>query len=144
MGQEKSCLNVILSDRNNIYVAITRSQVVLNQEKISHQVQIRVEEAFFDAFSSKTHEFRSDFFKILAVRIDIYLGRKNQKVLRDFGKNLRILRKEMSGFIVYIDALVKDIAKTIRSKIYYNDKKQQKFAKTKRKLILSGWVQVQV
>lgn len=142
MSQEQSALNVILSKRNNIYVGITRSDFISpSQEKTSYQAKVPVKKDFFESFSQKNHEFRSDFFRLLAVRVDIYLGRKKQDVLTKFGKTLRILRKDMDTFVEYVDILVKEIAKIIRSKIQSNYKQLKKTSKKKKSLVREGWIQ---
>ena len=142
MSQETAALNIILSRKNNIYVGITRSDFISpSHEKTSYQVKMCLEKDFFNIFSNQTHKFRSDFCRLLAVRVDIYLGRKKQEVLTNFGKTLRALREDMKEFVAYVDALVKSIAKVIRSKIKFNYKKLKKTSKRKKALLRAGWIE---
>lgn len=143
MSQEANSLCILLSTRNNIYIGTKRSDFQnIGCQKTDCQIQLSVQEHFFQAVEQQSYEFRSDFFRLLALRVDIYLGRKNRQILENFGKTLRILREKMQHLINYVDDLVKQIAKVLRSKIQTNYKKLKATSKRKKSMARLGWIEI--
>ncbi len=142
MSQARNSLCIVLSNRNNIYIGIKSSDFNICPQKTDCQIKLSVKESFFQTINQESHEFRSDFFRLISLRVDVYLGRKKNEMLTKFGKTLRIFREKMPEFINYVDSLVKKISKVLRSKIQANYKKLKTTAEKKKSMARLGWMQI--